>query len=169
MVNKDPIQLESRNCVGAGDAEYKNIEPIMLGGCKEIRLSFNIVEAANNESMTVFHSTQRCHELIDFIYKDKSNHFHAFQVTVGDTHRAEVKTINKLVEMISDLTTKNGTEVKKINDHQEDNFEGVERRNETIKDFERGTEALVEKQKSKEKTRAISEEAERSLRWFAVH
>ncbi len=153
MAGDQPIKLETRECVGKRDADYKNIEPIILGGCKEIRLPFNIVEAANNESMTVFQSTQRCHELIDFIYKDEFNHFHAFQVTVGDTHKAEVETIKKLVEMISHLTTKNGTEVKKINDHQDDDFEGVEGRNETNRDFERGTEALVEKQKSKEKNK----------------
>ena len=151
MASDHPIELETRKCVGKRDADYKNIEPIMLGGCKQIRLSFNVVEAANNESMTIFHSTQRCHELIDFINKDEFSHFHAFQVTVGDMHKAEVKTFNKLVEMISDLTTKNGTEVKKINDHQDDDFEGVEGRNETNKDFERGTEALVEKEKFQRK------------------
>ena len=72
MANEHPIALDSSNCVGKGDADCIGIQKIIVGGYKEIRLSSNIVEAANAECMTAFHSTERCLEWIDFSYNDDS-------------------------------------------------------------------------------------------------
>ena len=110
MKSDRPIKLESRECVGIREKNLEKTDWIWLGGCKKIKLSLNIVEAAHAEKcMTVFHSTQRSYKLIDFIYKDKSNCFHAFQVTTGEKHEAKVETINELVNFISRLSTESET------------------------------------------------------------
>ena len=67
-----------------------------LGGCREIRLSLDIVASSKSWKNIVFHSIRRDQELIDFMYRDSDGCYHAFQVTIGKTHKCNKDAFNKL-------------------------------------------------------------------------
>jgi hypothetical protein len=64
----------------------------------EIRFVVEIVEEAKKEENqnVLFHSVNPAYKLIDFIYRDKNGHFHAFQATIGNDHMASEKAIKNL-------------------------------------------------------------------------
>ena len=96
MATGTPKKLEGRPCVGKCKDEYKKPSSLTLGGCKEIRLGHNIVNAAKEDRNVLFHSVDQSYELIDFLYQDDNGHFHAFQATLGKTHSANVAKIKEL-------------------------------------------------------------------------
>ena len=73
------------------------VQNLTLGGCRSFRLVLDIVQAAKETPMVLFHSVDRSNPLIDFIYQDGKGIFHAFQVTLGLTHTAN-KTQIKMLE-----------------------------------------------------------------------
>lgn len=100
MTNQGRGQLSflCRSCVGRKDPKYNETLTLKLGGCSEIRLGLNpFMEAkAERNARVLFHSVRRNNKLFDFMYKDENDHFHAFQVTVGETHSANVTHIEEL-------------------------------------------------------------------------
>ena len=50
--------------------------------------------------MVVFHSVKLSNRLIDFLYQDSDGHFHAFQATLAETHKANVDDIVNLERML---------------------------------------------------------------------
>jgi hypothetical protein len=82
------------------DDAYKNLVPITLGGCVRIKFTIHIIEAAKKTPNTVFYSTDQYLKLIDFVYRDYKNHFHAFQATIGKTHKATPKYIKELQKKV---------------------------------------------------------------------
>jgi hypothetical protein len=104
-------------------------DTVTLGGCTEIRLVSHYVTAARPDDVTaakpdkvvvslsqlvaavkaapakvIFHSTNKLYPLIDFLYKDETDHFHAFQASVGKSHDANVESINKLEALVGDAS-----------------------------------------------------------------
>jgi hypothetical protein len=97
---------------------------VSLGGCTEIRLDSHydtsgmgaqekalflesqLVNAARNcaEAKVIFHSTNKSHPLFDFLYKDESDHFHAFQATIGKSHSANVAAIVRLEKCVGNAS-----------------------------------------------------------------
>jgi hypothetical protein len=65
-----------------------NVQNLTLGGCSCFRLVLDIVQAAKETPMVLFHSVDRTYPLVDSIYQDGTGIFHAFQVTLGSTHTA---------------------------------------------------------------------------------
>jgi hypothetical protein len=90
--------FECRACVDKSNLAYNTNIERGLGGCVSIRCSaFDIVQAAGQNRNVVFHSVdRRKQKLIDFIYCDANSHFHAFQVTIGKTHTANIDHIKQL-------------------------------------------------------------------------
>jgi hypothetical protein len=99
MAASRPRDFIRRPCCGKKEngEEYKKESMVQLGGCKRIRLVLDITQAAiNDDPMTLVHSINPSQELIDFIYKDGDGTFHAFQSTVGKTHKAQENLIQNL-------------------------------------------------------------------------
>jgi hypothetical protein len=78
--------LEGRACVGKSDPLFEVMKNFELGGCTQIRLALDIVAAAMQQPLIVYHSVNRQFNLIDFVYQDEGGVFHAFQVTLGKKH-----------------------------------------------------------------------------------
>jgi hypothetical protein len=82
------------------NGQKSSTSTMKLGGCTRICLAVDPVAEALNQNQNVpfviFHSTDRQYKLIDFLYKDRSGHFHAFQVTLSEKHTANVKHIKRL-------------------------------------------------------------------------
>ena len=76
----------------AANEEYHNL----LLGCNASALVADIVSAAKKTRNTLFYSVNRSYPLIDAIYQDDQDAFHAFQVTVGLTHDADETLIANL-------------------------------------------------------------------------
>ena len=93
-------EYSCRKCCGRKDKDYAKIVYRKLGGCHKIRLAVDIVEAASHQQETIFHSVSRSYELIDFIYRDRKNRFHAFQVTLGRTHSSKKTNITTLKDKV---------------------------------------------------------------------
>jgi hypothetical protein len=53
-----------------------NESKITLGGCRKICMVPDIVKAAKKYPMVVFHSTDPCHPLYDFMYRSMDGTFH---------------------------------------------------------------------------------------------
>jgi hypothetical protein len=98
-------------------------DTVTLGGCTEIRLVSHYVAAPMPDeknaisllsqlvaaakattAKVLFHSTSKQCPLIDFLYKDEMDHFHAFQVTHGKSHTAQVEYIKKLEALVGDAS-----------------------------------------------------------------
>ena len=91
------LSFDGRLCCGKRNKEYKIKETFTLGGCNKVRFVSDIGTALiAGEPMTLFHSTNPTQALYDFFYKDNNGMIHAFQVTLGKTHKVES-------DMISDL------------------------------------------------------------------
>lgn len=100
LTGKQPLKLRGRICaVKRGRTKYR-IDDLTLGGCEAIRLVHDIVENATEVPNVLFHSMNPKYPLIDFIYKDKKGKFHAFQVTIGETHRSSPAQIKQLEQKI---------------------------------------------------------------------
>jgi hypothetical protein len=104
MVQEKKEEFLCRPCVGKNNTLYDKTFTKMLGGCADIRLVLDMVEAAKAENNTnvLFHSVDRYQKLIDFIYRDEKGHFHAFQVTLGQTHTANENDIEDLEAQVGD-------------------------------------------------------------------
>jgi hypothetical protein len=86
-----------RPCCGKPAQKRCKKSNVELGGCNTIRLGVDLArEAIQGDPMTLFHSVDPRHPLFDFIYKDTDGTFHAFQVTLGRTHRAPREQIEGL-------------------------------------------------------------------------
>jgi hypothetical protein len=77
-------------------------DTIRLGGCERICLVVDPVVVATVEnsfvSNVLFHSTNPFYKLIDFFYRDENGHYHAFQVTLAETHSSNADHIKLLEE-----------------------------------------------------------------------
>ena len=62
---------------------------VTLGGCSDIRIVLDIVVAAKEHPMVLFHSFDPNHPHYDFMYRSHDGTFHAFQVTISKTHKAD--------------------------------------------------------------------------------
>jgi hypothetical protein len=103
LVQEQKQEFECRQCVG--NTLYKNTFPKKSGGCATVRLVVDIVEsikAENNTNIILFHPANSYNRLIDFIYRDENGHFHAFQVTLGQTHTANPTGIKELETKVGD-------------------------------------------------------------------
>jgi hypothetical protein len=78
-------------CCGKSNTEYKKISYVTLGGCKELCMVPDILKAAKEHPMILFHSTDPQHPLYDFMYHNSTNAtYHALMVATGKTHKAKV-------------------------------------------------------------------------------
>jgi hypothetical protein len=101
LIASKSTAFKCRSGVGKRDSGRESIKTIALGGgCTEVRLVGDIVEAAKERQMVVFHSVKLSNRLIDFLYQDSDGHFHAFQATLADTHSAKVDDIVNLERMV---------------------------------------------------------------------
>ena len=96
LMLKQARNFKCRRCVGKEEEGYKGTEEKLLGGCNGIKLDIDIVDAAMKTCKTLFHSVNQYQKLIDFIYQDDKNHFHAFQATIGKTHTVAPQDIEEL-------------------------------------------------------------------------
>jgi hypothetical protein len=81
--------------------ESQHETDVVLGGCKKVRLGCNILKKViEGDSMTLFHSTNPSHDLVDFIYKDNDGTVHAFKATLGKKHTVQLHLIQKLRESL---------------------------------------------------------------------
>jgi hypothetical protein len=100
MAAPQPRLFRCRPCCGKKDPKYKNEKAVQLVGCTKIQLALDIFRAATDDDpMTLFHSINPNHKLFDFIYKDNSGTFHAFQATLDEQHDAKQDSIRALREM----------------------------------------------------------------------
>ena len=91
------VQLQCRLCVGKGDKLlYNETKKIMLGGCRDVELSPNVVADAKAKKNILIQPMDPRHPLFDFMYTDSEGHVHAFQVTIAETHDADIEKISKL-------------------------------------------------------------------------
>lgn len=89
--------LVGRSCVGKKDPRYAETHQFPpLGGCRGIHLVHDIVASAVTTPNVVFHSMNSQYDLIDFIYQDAQNHFHAFQVAYCVSHPTDSTKIRAL-------------------------------------------------------------------------
>jgi len=85
---------------GSGHDRANMPNHVKLGGCSESRWANDIVSSAKANPKIVFHSLDSRHELYDFAYTD-SEGFHAFQVTTGKSHTANVNHIKDLQRSVN--------------------------------------------------------------------
>ena len=91
MAMKTKHSFKARLCVVTKHGTYRNDEDLELGGCKGIHLTNNnAVDSAKRLMEFVFHPIDTQHKLIDFMYQDSLEVFHAFQVTLAKDHRANL-------------------------------------------------------------------------------
>ena len=96
LMLKQARNFKCRRCVGKEEEGYKVTEEKLLGGCDGVELDIDIVDAAMKKPKTLFHSVNQYQKLIDFVYQDDKNHFHAFQATIGKTHTVAPQDIEEL-------------------------------------------------------------------------
>ena len=97
MLTQPGLHLLGRPGCGKNDSKYQTQTMYKLGGCTAIRLGSNLGEAVlQSDPMILFHSANARHELIDFIYKDKKETVHAFQVTLQKKHKVNDEQIPNL-------------------------------------------------------------------------
>jgi Retrotransposon hot spot protein len=96
------LTFRRRRGVGRNHRLRGTVESVSLGGCGEIRSTWDVVAAAVERPMVVFHPVNPAQKLIDFIYRDSEDHFHAFQVTLADKHSADVNHILELERQVGD-------------------------------------------------------------------
>jgi hypothetical protein len=106
MTKKTAIPFHCRAWAGEMDGKYKAHPMKLLGGCTDIRLVIDLVEAAKAEtgSKILFCPANKSNQLIDFLYKDEEHHFHAFHVTLRHRHDAKVSDIKQLEDAIGDAS-----------------------------------------------------------------
>lgn len=92
--------FQRRGGVGKRDFQRGKVQSVSLGGCGEIRSTWDIVAAAKERPMVLFHPIKPTENLIDFIYQDSTQHFHAFQVTLSEKHSAPADDIRKLEQSV---------------------------------------------------------------------
>jgi hypothetical protein len=108
--------FRKRTCVGKGKVPktkkiYNTIGNVVLGGCTDMKYTWDIIESARKMEKVLFCPTNPKHALIDFIYAEtkttttgkkiqKTLHFSAFQVTTGATHEAQEHLIKEFAEAI---------------------------------------------------------------------
>ena len=100
---KRKVELQSHKCAGMRGRKprYEEIKTIMLGGCKNIQLSPDVVNSAKRNRNVLVHSTNPNNKpFFDFMYQDESNHFHAFQATIAQKHDAKVENIKQLETLV---------------------------------------------------------------------
>jgi hypothetical protein len=85
-----------RPCVGKNDEGYQKVTRTSVGHCSESRMVPDIVKAAKEHSMVLFHSTDPRHKLYDFMYRSTQGIFYAFQATIGDKHDAPTSLMEEL-------------------------------------------------------------------------
>jgi hypothetical protein len=89
---------------GKKDPAYRTETNFTLGGCTAMRMGSNIAQAVlESDPLTLIHSANARHPLIDFIYKDRKGIVHAFQVTLQKTHKAKTDKIRELRETLGNL------------------------------------------------------------------
>jgi hypothetical protein len=106
LMTKKAALYHCRKCGGEKDRNHRTK---LLGGCTEIRLVSDLFEAvaaskAETGSQILFYPANKSFPLIDFLYKDKKRHFHAFQVTLGRSHDPQVRDIKELEDAIGDAS-----------------------------------------------------------------
>jgi hypothetical protein len=91
-----------KTCRECCEKKKKNpkVQDLMLGGCTNFQLVLDIVQAAKETQFIMFHSIDRSHPLIDSIYQDGTDIFHAFQVTLGSNHTANSMEMKKLEQRV---------------------------------------------------------------------
>jgi hypothetical protein len=100
MATGSKITFLARKCVGKGET-YDDQFNLTLGGCSRIQRVHDLIRGAkSHEPYVLFHPIDRRYKLIDFLYKDGDNIFHAFQATLGATHTANVDAIVKLEKSV---------------------------------------------------------------------
>jgi hypothetical protein len=101
LIASKSTSFKCRRGVGKRDRGRKSVKTIAIGGgCTEVRLSGDIIEAAKKRQMVVFHSIRLSNRLIDFLYQDTDGQFHAFQATLAETHAAKADDIVNLERMV---------------------------------------------------------------------
>jgi hypothetical protein len=90
------MDFKARNCV------YQTYSFLPLGGCNEMRKDNNPVEAARLMPDILFRPNDSSYPLIDFVYRNATGHFHAFQATIQKEghHKASIKEIKKLQDKV---------------------------------------------------------------------
>jgi hypothetical protein len=109
LMTKEATSFLCRPCGGKKDGKYKVHPTKLLGGCTEIRLVSDLFEAvaaakAETGSKILFSPANKSYPLIDFLYKDEEQHFHAFQVTIEKSHDTKVRDIKELEDAIGDAS-----------------------------------------------------------------
>jgi hypothetical protein len=89
--------FKRRPCVGKNDTKgYETVTRTSVGHCSESRMVPDIVKAAKEHPMVLFHSTNPRHALYDFMYRSTKGIFYAFQATIGDRHNAPTSLMEEL-------------------------------------------------------------------------
>jgi hypothetical protein len=90
------MDFKARNCV------YQTYSFLPLGGCNEMRKDNDPVEAARLMPDILFRPNDSSYPLIDFVYRNATGHFHAFQATIQKEghHKASIKEIKKLQDKV---------------------------------------------------------------------
>jgi hypothetical protein len=96
------LTFQRRRGVGKSHRQRHSAQSVSLGGCGEIRSTWDVVAAAMDRPMVVYHPVHPAQRLIDFIYQDSEGHFHAFQVTLAEKHSADVNHILELERQVGD-------------------------------------------------------------------
>ena len=93
-------QYTTRTCVSKTDAAYTTLVNHVLGQCTGKSLAADCTSSVLvGPDLTVFYSSDRLHPLYDMIYK-VGNIYHAFQITLGNSHDAKQRQIDSLVQRL---------------------------------------------------------------------
>jgi hypothetical protein len=100
-----PVRVRKRfqhKCFNGTKFLDGNGNSLALGGCKSIKqTSQDLIDAATAEELVVFHSSNPSQSLFDFIYRENST-YHAFQVTLGETHDCKPAQLLDLANQTTD-------------------------------------------------------------------
>jgi hypothetical protein len=100
MTNGAPENYTCLDCADKNSPKQGEQTFLTLGGCKGVRMEFDIVEAAKETPYVLFHSAEGASQLIDFIYQDGHGTFHVFQATVEAKRTVDPTAIEKLEEKV---------------------------------------------------------------------
>ena len=70
-----------------------------FGGCAEVGLTTDMVTSVCNNCNILYHALDRTYKLVDFMYQDIHENFHAFQVTTDENDFANETDIAKLEQV----------------------------------------------------------------------
>jgi hypothetical protein len=96
MAGGTEMDFDVRRCVGKSNRAYKHRFIKRLGGCSSIRHAVDPVQAAQASPGVLFRPYDGSFRLIDFMYTDIDDSFHAFQATIRESHDAKVQDIKDL-------------------------------------------------------------------------